>query len=113
MAKHDRSAGRNATTAPTPWRREVVFVCKKCSGRFKGDLTPDGTLRDWLKHRLKADGLRHDIRVVETGCFGLCPKGAVTLATGAMLADPANGLLAVDRDTDLDALYATLIRRAA
>ena len=36
-----------------------------------------------LKDALKAAGRRREVRVVEVGCLGLCPKRAVTAASSA------------------------------
>jgi predicted metal-binding protein len=113
MSKPDRQAAGKACVVSAPWRRDVVFVCKKCEGRCEADVTPDGDVRGWLKHRLKADGLRRDIRIVPVGCFGLCPKGGVAATSGALLAEPESAMVVVDEDSDLDAVYRRLIGQAA
>jgi hypothetical protein len=51
-----------------PWKSGVVLVCKKCSGNDTLDLG------DWLKERLKRDGLRDEVKVLRVGCMDLCPK---------------------------------------
>lgn len=69
------------TTVPAPWR-SFVLVCGKCSRKLdggfgrKGKLDLDEALRDALKEA----GRRRDLRVERTGCLGLCPKRAVTVA---------------------------------
>jgi len=69
----------------TPWR-EFVMVCGKCSRKLDGGFGPDGgqTLRSALKDSLREQGRRREVRVVEGGCFGLCPKGGVAVAHGAV-----------------------------
>ncbi len=68
----------------TPWR-EFVLVCGKCSRKLDGGFGPDGEqgLRGALKDELRERGRRREVRVVEGGCFGLCPKGGVAVAHGA------------------------------
>jgi hypothetical protein len=113
MSKPDRKAAGKGCAVPAPWGRDVVFICKKCEARLHGDVTPEGDLRSWLKRRLKADGLRRDIRIVPVGCFGLCPKGGVAATSGTLLADPGSALLVVEEDSDLEAVYERLTGRAA
>ena len=68
-------------THPTPWR-EVVLACRKCGKKLgnKGfGPSKDDTLPRALKAELRRTGRRHDVRVVETRCLGICPKRAVTV----------------------------------
>lgn len=62
-----------------------ALVCRKCSKKLDGGFGPGGNekLAKTLKHALKAAGLRRALRVIEVGCFGLCPKKAVTVASSA------------------------------
>jgi hypothetical protein len=72
------------TAVATPFQ-EIVIVCGKCKG--------SGKLRAALKGALREGGRRQQVRVVEGGCFGLCPKKAVTVAAsrapGELLVVPA------------------------
>ena len=74
----------------TPWR-EFVVVCAKCSRKLDGGFGADGgdSLRAALKDELREQGRRREVRVVEAGCFGLCPKGGVAAAPGRLLVAPA------------------------
>ena len=69
------------TAVPAPWR-SFVLVCGKCSRKLgggfgrKGKVELDQALRDALKDA----GRRRELRVERTGCLGLCPKRAVTVA---------------------------------
>ena len=56
------------------------MVCGKCSRKLKGGFGKKGKhdLADVLKGALKEAGRRREMRVVEVGCLGLCPKRAVT-----------------------------------
>ena len=78
---------------PTPWQ-DVILVCGKCSKKLDGGFGADGdaSLARALKRELRGSGRRRSVRVIETKCLGLCPKGAVTVLParqpGAMLAVP-------------------------
>ncbi len=60
--------------AKTKWR-EVVLVCGKCSG-------DSSAVRKGLKKAAKKLGDGKALRIIETRCMGLCPKGAVTVGRG-------------------------------
>jgi predicted metal-binding protein len=81
-------------TLPAPWR-EIVLACRKCSKKLDGGFGPDGdeNLGPALKQSLREAGRRREVRVIETKCLGLCPKGAVTVVRsgqpGVLLAVPA------------------------
>ena len=78
-----------------PRRAAPVLVCRKCLKR-----SHDGRdVRHALKSELKAqtrDGTK-PAKLIATGCFGLCPKQAVVVASGASLARREYVLVA-DRD---------------
>ncbi|KYG19204.1 hypothetical protein SE92_02145 [Bradyrhizobium sp. AT1] len=67
-----------------PRREAPVLVCRKCLKR-----SDDGRdVRRALKSGLKAsrrDGTK-PAKLIMTGCFGLCPKKAIVLASGKSLA---------------------------
>ncbi len=73
---------------------QVVLVCRKCSKKLGGGYGPDGedSLARALKVELRGTGRRRAVRVIETKCLGLCPKGAVTVlpagAPGSLLSVP-------------------------
>ncbi len=80
-------------TISTAWE-EVVIVCGKCSKKLDGGFGPEGdvSLGRALKRALRDAGRRRTVRVIETKCLGLCPKGAVTVLPsgrpGAILTVP-------------------------
>ena len=91
-------------TTPAPWR-DMLLLCGKCSRKLGGGFgkKEKHDLKDVLREALKAAGRRRELRVLEVGCLGLCPKRAVTVVStarpGEVLvvpqgADPA-GLLSV------------------
>ncbi len=78
---------------PAPWQG-VALVCGKCSRKLKGGFGRKGKheLKSVLRDALKAAGRRRELRIIEVGCLGLCPKRAVTVVgpfqPGQVLAVP-------------------------
>jgi predicted metal-binding protein len=68
-----------ATSRPTPWRT-VVVICRKCGKKLDGGFgrKRKESLRSVLRQTLRDAGRRRDVRICETSCLGLCPKGGVT-----------------------------------
>lgn len=60
-----------------------MLVCRKCLKRSDNGREVRRALKSELKAR-KLDGLK-PAKLVMTGCFGLCPKRAVVVASGASL----------------------------
>jgi predicted metal-binding protein len=92
-------------TVPTPWH-EIVLVCRQCSQKLGGGFGPDGddNLGTALKRSLRKAGRRREVRVIETKCLGLCPKGAVTMLNGSK----PGTLLAVSAGTNPADLLAAI-----
>ncbi len=87
--------------------RSAVLVCRKCSKKLDGGFGPDGDerLAKALRRQLALrKGRKAAAGVVEVGCLGVCPKGAVTVIDGA----DAREWLLVRPGADLDALARTL-----
>lgn len=91
-------------SVPAPWR-SFVLVCGKCSRKLDGGFGKKRrhALDDTLRGALKAAG-RRELRVVKTGCLGLCPKRAVTVAWAGRPGE----LMAVAEGTDPEAVLARL-----
>ena len=71
-------------------RRETVVVCGKCLRRHD-----DGkSIRKALKARAKSV----DAKMVRASCFGICPKGAMAIATRASMAE---GRLLILKDASM------------
>ena len=64
--------------------QELVILCRKCGGKLKGGFGEDGRsdLRGALRDALRETGRRGAVRILETGCFGICPKRAVVALRG-------------------------------
>jgi hypothetical protein len=63
-----------AASRPTPWRT-VLIVCRKCGKKLDGGF--GRKRKESLKTVLRQNRTR-EIRICETSCLGLCPKGGVT-----------------------------------
>ncbi len=97
-------------TIPAPWR-DIAMVCGKCSRKLHGGFGKKGKhrLADVLKDTAKASGRRRELRVIEVGCLGLCPKRAVTAVSSAQ----PNQLLAIPEGADPAQVLAQLSPSAA
>lgn len=87
--------------------RNVVLVCRKCSKKLDGGFGPKGDERlakALRRHLSIKKGRKADAGIVEVGCLGVCPKGAVTVVDGA---DSREWLL-VRPGADLDELARAL-----
>lgn len=63
----------------------AVLVCRKCQKKVGKRFGRDGdqTLAKALRRELAGGkGRKALLGVVETGCLGVCPKGAVTILNG-------------------------------
>ncbi|MBR0963003.1 hypothetical protein JQ554_02825 [Bradyrhizobium diazoefficiens] len=65
-------------------RAPPVLVCRKCLKRSDAGRDVGRALKSELK-AARRDGTK-PAKLVMAGCFGLCPKGAVVVASGASLA---------------------------
>jgi hypothetical protein len=71
-------------TTVSPRRPPPVLVCRTCLKRADNGRAIKRTLKAELKALSKARGEKR-ARIVMTGCFGICPKHAVTTTSGATL----------------------------
>jgi len=88
---------------------QTIFVCAKCAKKLPGRPGAKG-VRAILKTALKRLSPTKDwggVRIVQAGCFDLCPKRRQVLASGRTL---ANGrLVVVDENLDVDAALDALL----
>ena len=64
----------------------AVLVCRKCSKKLDGGFGPKGDQRlakALKKHLGLKKGRKAAAGIVEVGCLGVCPKGAVTVVNGS------------------------------
>ena len=94
-------------------RPPPVLVCRKCLKRADNGKAIKRALKDDLKARAKAGAPANGekktkrAKLVLTSCFGICPKGAVVAASGAML---AQGEVLLLRDKNEIAAVAARLR---
>ncbi|MBG1241635.1 (2Fe-2S) ferredoxin domain-containing protein [Nostoc sp. NZL] len=60
------------------WESGLVLVCSQCANEQSGS-TASEDLENWLKSRLKFEGLWGEFRVASTSCLGVCPKSGITV----------------------------------
>lgn len=106
MSKKHKAVSGEIITARGPWR-EVLLVCRKCSGKVKGGFGPKekDAFPDAFKQVLRDLGRRRDVRVLEVGCLGVCPKDALTMIRGSAPAE----MLVIPTGLDLMLLASRLI----
>lgn len=75
---------RNLLALARPRRPSPVLICKKCLKRAANGRAIKRALKAELKALSITRGEKAP-RVVAAGCFGICPKHAVTVANGATL----------------------------
>ena len=97
-------------TFPAPWRN-VAMVCGKCSRKLHGGFGKKRKLdlAQALKGVLKEAGRRRELRIIEVGCLGLCPKRAVT----AMSSAQPDAVMAIPEGMDPALVLARLSPAAA
>ena len=86
MRGPDRYAGMKHHGIRTVATRSdtLVAICRKCGKKLGGGFGENGrqSLAKALKHDLDLPKWkRSPVRLVETGCMKLCPKGAVAVTT--------------------------------
>ena len=107
--KHTATCGE-IITARGPWR-EILLVCRKCGGKLKGGFGPKrkDELPDAFRELLRQAGRRREVRILEVGCLGVCPKGGITVMQGTRPGE----MLVVPEGMDLTQLAARLSGPAA
>jgi predicted metal-binding protein len=75
---------KSSVTTIRPRRPQPILVCKKCLSRVAESGDMKRALKSEVKRRSTAQGTKRP-RIVMTGCFGICPKRAVVVASGATL----------------------------
>lgn len=78
-------AARLTKTISSNWQNSIL-LCRKCSKRLGGGFGPDGKkplAKALRKHLGLRKGRKAAAGIIEVGCLGVCPKGAVTLVNGS------------------------------
>ena len=84
MGKKRKAVAGEITVAEGPWN-ELLLVCWKCGDRLRGGFGPKekDDLPDAYRQVLRERGRRREVRILEVGCLGVCPKGGVTVMHSA------------------------------
>jgi hypothetical protein len=98
---------RLETSIPTVsprWESGLVLVCSQCANEQLGS-TASEDLENWLKSRLKIEGLWGDFRVVSTSCLGVCPRMGITVVIVSNGSNGNSPCLIVNPRSDRELLY--------
>jgi len=88
---------------------QTIFICAKCAKKLPGRPGPKGVravLKEALKRLSPTKGWGK-VRIIQAGCFELCPKRRQVLASGRTLAQ--GKLVVVDADLEADAALEALL----
>ena len=89
-----------------PKRPPCLLVCAKCVRKADDGKAIRKALKTELGERATRNGRRSG-KLIETKCLGVCPKQALTLASGASLA--RGELLVVKKVADVPAALEALL----
>ncbi|MDZ8140025.1 MAG: (2Fe-2S) ferredoxin domain-containing protein [Nostoc sp. DedQUE04] len=92
------------STVSPRWESGLVLVCSQCANERLGS-TASEDLENWLKSRLKFEGLWGDIRVVSTSCLGVCPRMGITVVIVSNGSHGNSPCLIVNPQSDRELLY--------
>ena len=107
-----RSMAKNASIVTVrPRRPGPVLICRKCLKRADDGSQLKRALKSELK-QLAAQAGDKKPRVVAVGCFGICPKRAVVVASPATL-QHGDYLLLADADASAEAAARLLPRKTS
>ncbi|MBE8986321.1 (2Fe-2S) ferredoxin domain-containing protein [Nostoc sp. LEGE 12450] len=87
-------------SVPPRWESGLVLVCSQCTNEQSGS-TASEDLENWLKSRLKFEGLWGEFRVVSTSCLGVCPKSGITVVTVSNRSGGNSPCLIIDPRSDV------------
>ncbi|WP_298907492.1 (2Fe-2S) ferredoxin domain-containing protein [uncultured Nostoc sp.] len=89
------------------WESGLVLVCSQCANEQSGS-TASEELENWLKSRLKFEGLWGEFRVVSTSCLGVCPRMGITVVIVSNGSAGNSPCLIVNPQSDRELLYSRI-----
>ncbi|MEH2297784.1 MAG: (2Fe-2S) ferredoxin domain-containing protein [Nostoc sp.] len=89
------------------WESGLVLVCSQCANEQSGS-TASEELENWLKSRLKFEGLWGEFRVVSTSCLGVCPRMGITVVIVSNGSVGNSPCLIVNPQSDRELLYSRI-----
>ncbi|MBN3897363.1 MAG: (2Fe-2S) ferredoxin domain-containing protein [Nostoc sp. NOS(2021)] len=94
------------------WESGLVLVCSQCANERSNSFHPTSRsstasedLENWLKSRLKFEGLWGEFRVVSTSCLGVCPRMGITVVIVSNGSGGNSPCLIVNPQSDRELLY--------
>ncbi|WP_375514703.1 hypothetical protein [uncultured Nostoc sp.] len=97
------------------WESGLVLVCSQCANERSNSFHPTSKsstasedLENWLKSRLKFEGLWGEFRVVSTSCLGVCPKSGITVVIVSNGSSGNSPCLIVNPQSDRELLYSRI-----
>ncbi|MBN3950681.1 MAG: (2Fe-2S) ferredoxin domain-containing protein [Nostoc sp. NMS7] len=94
------------------WESGLVLVCSQCANEQPNSFHPTSRsstacedLENWLKSRLKFEGLWGEFRVVSTSCLGVCPQMGITVVVVSNGSHGNSPCLIVNPQNDRELLY--------
>ncbi|MCC5643882.1 (2Fe-2S) ferredoxin domain-containing protein [Nostoc sp. CHAB 5824] len=97
------------------WESGLVLVCSQCANERSNSFHPTSksstaseNLENWLKSRLKFEGLWGEFRVVSTSCLGVCPKSGITVVIVSNGSSGNSPCLIVNPRSDRELLYSRI-----
>ncbi|MEH2326644.1 MAG: (2Fe-2S) ferredoxin domain-containing protein [Nostoc sp.] len=97
------------------WESGLVLVCSQCANERSNSFHPTSKsstasedLENWLKSRLKFEGLWGEFRVVSTSCLGICPKSGITVVIVSNGSGGNSPCLIVNPHSDRELLYSRI-----
>ncbi|MEH2251577.1 (2Fe-2S) ferredoxin domain-containing protein [Nostoc sp.] len=94
------------------WKSGLVLVCSQCANESSNSFHPTSRsstasedLENWLKSRLKFEGLWGEFRVVSTSCLGVCPRMGITVVLVSNGSSGNSPCLIVNPQSDRELLY--------
>ena len=105
MGKKHKAVAGEIIAAKGPWS-ELLLVCRKCGDKLHGGFgsKEKDDLPDAYRQMLRDSGRRREVRILQVGCLGVCPKGGVTVIHGSRPGE----MLVVPEGLDLTELAARL-----
>ncbi|MEH2128954.1 (2Fe-2S) ferredoxin domain-containing protein [Nostoc sp.] len=91
-------------TVSPRWESGLVLVCSQCANEQSGS-TASEDLENWLKSRLKFEGLWGEFRVVSSSCLGVCPRMGITVVIVSNGSHGNSPCLIVNARSDRELLY--------
>ncbi len=94
------------------WQEAVALICTKCFDRLPQSFQTSELmdLRSWLKERLRSDGNWDRLRVLTTGCQGICPTDQICMYLQNRNQENSDTVWILNPELNREQLYQELVR---